>query len=130
MKQPLRENRHTPLSRHATLHGTVAGLTGFATCRARAAGAIDAGETGDAPPVFARNLWADRLLYVGHGAPASQRKAILAHRKSPVTDMADLKSRSIAFNRGASVHYPVLAALARAGLLSSPVHVKDAEWTT
>lgn len=118
------------LSRHTILHGAVAGLAGFATCRARAAGAIGAGETGDAPPVFAWSLWADRLLYVGHGAPAPQGEAILAHRKSSVTDVADLKSRSIAFNRGASVHYPVLAALARAGLLSSPVHVKDAEWTT
>ncbi|MBB2200936.1 aliphatic sulfonate ABC transporter substrate-binding protein [Gluconacetobacter tumulisoli] len=91
--------------------------------QALAAGAIDFAETGDAPPVFAQAAWPDRLVYVGHGARAPQGEAILVRASGPITQVADLKGRSIAFNRGSNVHYLVLAALAKAGLTIRDVHV-------
>ncbi|GBR10256.1 aliphatic sulphonate ABC transporter periplasmic protein [Acetobacter oeni LMG 21952] len=91
--------------------------------QAVAAGVIDAGETGDAPPVFAQSMWGKRLLYIGHGAPAPHGEAILVRKASSIRSVADLKSQRLAFNHGSNVHYLALAALARTGLRIPDIHV-------
>ncbi|WP_249206834.1 type 2 periplasmic-binding domain-containing protein [Gluconobacter cerinus] len=48
--------------------------------QALVAGALDLGQTGDAPPVFASAASPDALVYVGHEPPAPLAEAILVPR--------------------------------------------------
>ncbi len=82
---------------------------------ALAAGAVDVGQTGEAPPVFAQAAGTG-LVYLACEPPAPQGEAILVPPGSPIRDLAGLKGRTIAFNKGSNVHYLVLRALASAGL--------------
>jgi sulfonate transport system substrate-binding protein len=78
-------------------------------------GAIDFGTTGEAPPIFAQAAGAP-LLYVGHEPPAPTGEAILVQEDSQISDVAGLKGRKVAFNKGSNVHYLVVRALVDAGL--------------
>ena len=73
-------------------------------------GAIDFGTTGEAPPIFAQAAGAP-LLYVGHEPPAPRGEAILVPKDSPIADVADLKGRKVALNKGSNVHYLLVRAL-------------------
>jgi sulfonate transport system substrate-binding protein len=86
-----------------------------------AAGSIDFGTTGEAPPVFAQAGGAD-LIYTGVEPPAPQGEAILVPKDSPIQNVADLKGKRIALNKGSNVHYLLVQALAKAGL--TPADVK------
>ena len=78
-------------------------------------GAIDFGTTGEAPPIFAQAAGAP-LLYVGYEPPAPRGEAILVPKESPVADVAGLKGRKVALNKGSNVHYLLVKALEAAGL--------------
>ena len=78
-------------------------------------GAIDFGTTGEAPPIFAQAAGAP-LLYVGYEPPAPQGEAILVPKDSPIADVAGLKGRKVALNKGSNVHYLLVKALEAAGL--------------
>jgi sulfonate transport system substrate-binding protein len=82
---------------------------------AMAAGSLDFGVTGEAPPVFAQ-AGGKPLLYVGVEGAAPKGEAILVLKDSPIRSVADLKGRKVALNRGANVHYLLVRALESAGL--------------
>lgn len=79
------------------------------------AGAIDFGNTGEAPPIFAQAAGAP-LVYVGYEPAAPTGEAILVPKDSPLRTVADLKGKSIALNKGSNVHYLLVKALEQAGV--------------
>lgn len=78
-------------------------------------GAIDFGTTGEAPPIFAQAAGAP-LLYVGYEPPAPRGEAILVPKDSSIADVAGLKGRKVALNKGSNVHYLLVRALEAAGV--------------
>ncbi|QEH96883.1 aliphatic sulfonate ABC transporter substrate-binding protein [Gluconobacter thailandicus] len=84
--------------------------------QALVAGALDLGQTGDAPPVFAAAASPGALVYVGHEPPAPLAEAILVPKESSIRTVADLKGKRIALNRASNVHWFLLQALHKAGL--------------
>lgn len=92
-------------------------------------GSIDMGSTGDLPPLFAQAAGAD-LLYVGQEPPKPKAEVILVPENSPIKQVADLKGRKVAFQRGSSSHNLVLRALQEAGLSLNditPVYLTPAD---
>ncbi|MFG1291120.1 sulfonate ABC transporter substrate-binding protein [Xanthobacter versatilis] len=79
------------------------------------AGAIDFGNTGEAPPVFAQAAGAP-LIYVGYEPAAPQGEAILVPKDSPLKTVADLKGKTVALNKGSNVHFLLVKALEKAGV--------------
>ncbi len=88
--------------------------------QAMAAGAIDFGITGDAPPIIAQAA-SDRVVYVGHEPPAPFGEAIIVPATSPIHDVAGLRGRTVGLNRASNVEWLLLAALARAGLTMADI---------
>jgi sulfonate transport system substrate-binding protein len=84
-------------------------------------GALDFGITGEAPPIFAQAAGAP-LVYVGNEPPAPRAEAILVPKDSPLHNVADLKGKKIALNKGSNVHYLLVKALEKAGLKYSEVN--------
>ena len=79
------------------------------------AGAIDFGQTGDAPPIFAQ-AGRTNLVYVADEPAAPEGEAILVPKGSGLRSLADLKGRRVALNKGSNVHYFLVKALEKAGL--------------
>lgn len=95
-------------------------------------GSIDFGHTGEAPPIFAQAAGAP-LVYVAHEPPNPKGEAIILPKNSPITDVAGLKGKKVAFNKGSNVHYLLLEALKAAGLKHSdiqPVYLPPADART
>src|SRR5258708_36690040 len=78
-------------------------------------GAIDFGNTGEAPPVFAQAAGAP-IQYVAYEPPAPKGEAILVPQDSPLKSVADLKGKTVALNKGSNVHYLLVKALEKAGV--------------
>jgi len=78
-------------------------------------GSIDFGQVGEAPPIFAQAAGAN-LVYVGHEPPEPAGEAILVKADSPIKNVAELKGRKIALNKGSNVHYLLVKLLEKAGL--------------
>jgi sulfonate transport system substrate-binding protein len=78
-------------------------------------GAIDAGTTGETPPVFAQAAGAP-LVYVGVEPPAPKGEAILVPKDSKIASVAELKGKKVALNKGSNVHYLLAKALEANGL--------------
>ncbi|HEX7882697.1 MAG TPA: sulfonate ABC transporter substrate-binding protein [Afipia sp.] len=78
-------------------------------------GAIDFGNTGEAPPIFAQAAGAP-IQYVAYEPPAPKGEAILVPKDSPLKSVADLKGKKVALNKGSNVHYLLVKALEKAGL--------------
>jgi len=92
-------------------------------------GALDVGSTGDIPPLFAQAAGAD-LLYIGAEPPKPQAETLLVSKNSPVHQVADLKGRKVAFQKGSSSHNLILRALKKAGLSYKdiqPVYLSPAD---
>jgi sulfonate transport system substrate-binding protein len=83
-------------------------------------GAIDFGNTGEAPPIFAQAAGAP-IQYVAYEPPAPKGEAILVPKDSKLTSVADLKGKKIALNKGSNVHYLLVKALEKAGVKYSEV---------
>ena len=83
-------------------------------------GAIDFGNTGEAPPIFAQAAGAP-IQYVAYEPPAPKGEAILVPKDSKLTSVADLKGKKIALNKGSNVHYLLVKALEKAGIKYSEV---------
>ena len=79
------------------------------------AGAIDVGQTGDAPPIFAQAGRTD-LVYVAAEPPAPAGEAILVPKDSAIASLAGLKGKRIALNKGSNVHFLLVKALEKAGI--------------
>jgi len=79
------------------------------------AGAIDLGNTGEAPPIFAQAAGVP-FVYVAYEPPAPKAEAILVPRDSALHTVADLRGKKLALNKGSNVHYLVVKALERVGV--------------
>lgn len=79
------------------------------------AGAVDFGNTGEAPPIFAQAAGAS-LVYVGYEPAAPAGEAILVPKDSPLKTVSELKGKTIALNKGSNVHYLLVKALEKAGV--------------
>lgn len=84
------------------------------------AGAVDFGNTGEAPPIFAQAAGAP-LVYVGYEPAAPQGEAILVPKNSPLKTVTDLKGKTVALNKGSNVHYLLVKALEKAGVPYSDI---------
>src|ERR1700709_201908 len=78
-------------------------------------GAIDFGNTGEAPPIFAQAAGAP-IRYVAYEPPAPKGEAILVPKDSKLASVADLRGKKVALNKGSNVHYLLVKALEKAGL--------------
>lgn len=83
-------------------------------------GAIDFGNTGEAPPIFAQAAGAP-LVYVAYEPPAPAGEAILVPKDSKLKAVADLKGKKVALNKGSNVHYLLVKALEKAGVKYSEI---------
>jgi sulfonate transport system substrate-binding protein len=83
-------------------------------------GAIDFGNTGEAPPIFAQAAGAP-LQYVAFEPPAPKGEAILVPKDSKLNSVADLRGKKVALNKGANVHYLLVKALEKAGVKYSEI---------
>ncbi len=83
-------------------------------------GAVDFGTTGETPPIFAQAAGAP-LVYVAHEPPAPRGEAILVPKGSPIQNVADLKGKTVALNKGSNVHFLLVKALEEAGLKYSDI---------
>jgi sulfonate transport system substrate-binding protein len=84
------------------------------------AGAIDFGQTGETPPIFAQAAAAD-FIYIAHEPPAPKGEAILVPKDSPIKSVADLKGKKVALNKGSNVHYLLVELLEKAGVKYSDI---------
>ena len=78
-------------------------------------GAIDFGNTGEAPPIFAQAAGAP-IQYIAYEPPAPKGEAILVPKDSKLNSVADLKGKKVALNKGSNVHYLLVKLLEKAGL--------------
>ena len=83
-------------------------------------GAIDFGNTGEAPPIFAQAAGAP-IQYVAYEPPAPKGEAILVPKDSKLATVADLKGKKVALNKGSNVHYLLVKALEKAGVKYSEI---------
>jgi sulfonate transport system substrate-binding protein len=83
-------------------------------------GAIDFGNAGEAPPIFAQAAGAP-IQYVAYEPPAPKGEAILVPKDSPLKSVADLKGKKVALNKGSNVHYLLVKALEKAGVKYSEI---------
>ncbi|MBI2724999.1 MAG: sulfonate ABC transporter substrate-binding protein [Polaromonas sp.] len=82
---------------------------------ALAVGSLEFGLTGDSPPVFAQAA-SKELLYVGAEPPKPDSSAVLVLNDSPIKNLAGLKGKKIALQKGSSAHYLLVRAVEKAGL--------------
>ena len=78
--------------------------SGTAVTEALKAGAIDIGQTGEAPPIFAA---AGKVPFsiIGTSEPLPEGEAVLVKESSGFTSFADLRGRKVALNKGSNVHW-------------------------
>ena len=92
-------------------------------------GSIDLAATGDAPPAFAQAARAD-LVYLGHSPANPETEAIVVPENSAIKNVADLKGKRVALNKGSDVNYLLVTALEKAGLSYkdiTPVYLPPAD---
>jgi sulfonate transport system substrate-binding protein len=83
-------------------------------------GAIDFGDVGEAPPIFAQAAGAP-LVYAGATVPRPHLEAILVPKGSAIKTVADLKGKKVAYNKGSNVQYFLAKLLEKQGLKYSDV---------
>ncbi len=92
-------------------------------------GAIDFGNTGETPPVFAQAAGAP-IRYVAYEPPAQKGEAILVQKDSPLKTVAALKGKKVAVAKGSNAHYLLVKALEKAGVKYddiTPVYLAPAD---
>jgi sulfonate transport system substrate-binding protein len=78
-------------------------------------GAIDFGDVGEAPPIFAQAAGAP-LVYAGATVPRPRLEAIIVPKGSSIKTVADLKGKRVAYNKGSNVQYFLVKLLEKHGL--------------
>lgn len=91
--------------------------------QAMAAGAIDIGQTGDLPPVFAQANIPDSIVYFGHEPKCGSSEAIIVHDDSPIRSIEDLKGKKVAVTRGSDANWLLLSSLLQKGLSFHDIHL-------
>ncbi len=97
--------------------------SGPALTEALKAGAIDIGQTGEAPPIFAA---AGKIPFVivGTSAPVPKGEAVLVKKARGYKSFADLKGRTVALNKGSNVHWLLVKLLEANKMTLSDINVK------
>jgi len=78
-------------------------------------GAIDFGDVGEAPPIFAQAAGAP-LVYAGATVPRPRLEAIVVPKDSAIKSVQDLKGKRVAYNKGSNVQYFLAKLLEKNGL--------------
>ncbi|GIE36570.1 sulfonate ABC transporter substrate-binding protein [Actinoplanes italicus] len=97
--------------------------SGPALTEALKAGAIDIGQTGEAPPIFAAAGKIDFRI-VGTSEPVPQGEAVLVKAAKGYKTFADLKGRTVALNKGSNVNWLLVKLLEQSGLTIKDINVK------
>ncbi|MCO8275896.1 aliphatic sulfonate ABC transporter substrate-binding protein [Actinoplanes sp. TRM 88003] len=97
--------------------------SGPALTEALKAGAIDLGQTGEAPPIFAAAA-RTQFVIAGVGAPSPRSEAVLVKAAKGYKSFADLKGRTVALNKGSNVHWLLLKLLEANKMTLSDINVK------
>jgi sulfonate transport system substrate-binding protein len=90
-------------------------------------GAVDFGEVGDTPPIFAQAA-GGKIAYVA--ATPAAKHALLVPEGSTILTLADIKGRKIAVARGSSAHNFTIKLVGKAGLSFTdiePVYLAPAD---
>ena len=97
--------------------------SGPALTEALKAGAIDIGQVGEAPPIFAT---AAKIPFsiVGTSAPIPQGEAVLVKKAKGYKSFADLRGRTVALNKGSNVHWLLVKLLAANNMTLTDINVK------
>ncbi|GIF04343.1 aliphatic sulfonate ABC transporter substrate-binding protein [Actinoplanes siamensis] len=97
--------------------------SGPALTEAIKAGAIDIGQTGEAPPIFAAAAKTPFVI-AATGAPSPKSEAVLVKASRGYKSFADLRGRTIALNKGSNVHWLLVKLLEANGMTLRDVTVK------
>ncbi len=97
--------------------------SGPALTEAIKAGAIDVGQTGEAPPIFAAAAKTPFVI-AATGAPSPKSEAVLVKASKGYKTFADLRGRTIALNKGSNVHWLLVKLLEANGMTLEDVNVK------
>jgi sulfonate transport system substrate-binding protein len=88
--------------------------------QAMAAGSVDIGGVGDAPPVFAAS-GGEQVEIVGARQTAGDQDAVVVPKGSSITSISQLRGKKIAYASGSSGNYDLLTVLTKAGLTTKDV---------
>lgn len=93
---------------------------GAALMTALKSGAIDYARVGDTPPVTAKAAGTDIAL-IAAGATKEYGSGILVGKNSQITNLKQLKGKTIAYQKGTAAQYLIIQALKKAGLFTNDV---------
>ncbi|RNE01494.1 putative aliphatic sulfonates-binding protein precursor [Lacticaseibacillus paracasei] len=93
---------------------------GAALMTALKSGAIDYARVGDTPPVTAKAAGTDIAL-IAAGATKEYGSGILVGKNSQITNLKQLKGKTIAYQKGTAAQYLIVQALKKAGLSTNDV---------
>jgi sulfonate transport system substrate-binding protein len=97
--------------------------SGPALTEALKAGAIDLGQTGEAPPIFAAAGGIDFSI-IGTSQPVPKGEAVLVKESKGYRSFADLKGKTIALNKGSNVNWLLVKLLEKYNLTLDDIDVK------
>jgi sulfonate transport system substrate-binding protein len=97
--------------------------SGPALTEALKAGAIDIGQTGEAPPIFAAAAKIPFVI-VGTSAPIPKGEAVLVKQAKGYKTFADLRGKTIALNKGSNVNWLLVRLLEANKMTLADVNVK------
>jgi sulfonate transport system substrate-binding protein len=97
--------------------------SGPAVTEALKAGAIDIGQTGEAPPIFAAAAKIPFAI-VGTSAPIPQGEAVLVKQAKGYRSFADLRGKTVALNKGSNVHWLLVKLLEANKMTLADINVK------
>lgn len=97
--------------------------SGPALTEALKAGAIDIGQVGEAPPIFAA---AGKIKFriIGTSEPVPQGEAVLVKESKGFRTFADLKGRTVALNKGSNVNWLLVRLLEAHRMTLADINVK------
>jgi len=97
--------------------------SGPALTEALKAGAIDIGQTGEAPPIFAAAAKVPFVI-VGTSAPVPQGEAVLVKKDKGYKSFADLRGKTVALNKGSNVNWLLVKLLEANHMTLADINVK------
>jgi sulfonate transport system substrate-binding protein len=97
--------------------------SGPALTEAIKAGAIDLGQTGEAPPIFAAAAKTPFVI-AATGAPSPKSEAVLVKKSKGFKTFADLKGKTIALNKGSNVNWLLVRLLETNNMKLTDVNIK------
>ncbi|GAA3222677.1 aliphatic sulfonate ABC transporter substrate-binding protein [Actinocorallia longicatena] len=97
--------------------------SGPALTEALKAGAIDIGQTGEAPPIFAA-AGGTKFKIIATSAPVPKGEAVLVKEKSGFTSFKDLKGKKVALNKGSNVNWLLVKLLEANGMKIDDIQVQ------